>query len=205
MDGMSLVLFRDNTDIQPPESIYEKKREGDTETEEIIGMFHQVPPPTFVNCSTDDFWVPKFDDNDDDAVEEVREKTWQEKLIEELKVKALHVLDHNFALLLVFVGTFWALFAEDMALGVPLDKEVDKPFAWTTLCFLIFFALEQLCRSVVQYEEYSFSFFWWMELVRARPRPAGQPAGDVAPMAHRSPPRAITTADIERRVRPPPL
>jgi len=163
---MSLTLFRDTTRIEPPDDIYERRREGtiDVDSEDVVTMFHKVPAPTFAACEQD-IWLPNFDEDKDEVIEEEHVPTWQEVLLKKFKVQAVHILDHNIALILVFVGTFWALFAEDMAFAVPLDKDVDKPFAWTNLCFLIFFTVEQTCRSIAQYEEYCFTFFWWMELV----------------------------------------
>ena len=166
---MSLTLFRDTTRIEPPDDIYERRREGtiDVDSEDVVTMFHKVPAPTFAACEQD-IWLPNFDEDKDEVIEEEHVPTWQEVLLKKFKVQAVHILDHNIALILVFVGTFWALFAEDMAFAVPLDKDVDKPFAWTNLFFLIFFTVEQTCRSIAQYEEYCFTFFWWMELVRTR-------------------------------------
>ena len=54
---------------------------------------------------------------------------------------------------------------DDVQLGVPMPKTVDIPFAYVTLVFLILFTIEQVVRSVVQFDEYCFSFFWFMELV----------------------------------------
>lgn len=58
-----------------------------------------------------------------------------------------------------------ALFVEDIQKAAPLSKIVDVPFAWVTLIFLVLFFVEQILRSIVQYREYCFSFFWTMELL----------------------------------------
>ncbi len=49
---------------------------------------------------------------------------------------------------------------DDIMVTAQFPKTVDVPFATVTLIFLILFFLEQIARSIVQYQEYCFSFFW---------------------------------------------
>ena len=90
-------------------------------------------------------------------------KTQRQLFLEQVKKHVIVALDHRLTVFLVFFMTIWALFVDDMAIAVPLDKSVDAPIGYTTLVFLILFAIEQIARSIVQYEEYFLSFFWWME------------------------------------------
>lgn len=164
----ALLLFRDKAEIEPPAEQY-KKRDEDEDDENI---YDHVAPAKFIACP-EDIWAPVKDAGDNDVADEVKEPTPWQIFLKNFQKKTISFLDHNACLLLVFIGTFWALFAEDMAYGVPLPKDVDEPIAVVTLCFLIFFCLEQLARSVVERDNYLFTFFWWMELVRwKRPKPA---------------------------------
>ena len=61
--------------------------------------------------------------------------------------------------------TFWALFADDIMYGTPLEKSVDVPFAYVSLVFMIVFMIELVARTIAQWDEYAFTFFWLMELV----------------------------------------
>jgi len=160
----ALCLFRDEAEVQPEDAWYKKlEDEGEVDDGGGSNIYQYVNAPRFIPCPTD-IWLPKESAKREDSFAQAKAPTAWQKFAEQFKVTSLKVLDHNIALLLVFIGTFWALFAEDVALGAPLPKSVDVPFAWTTFCFLIFFSLEQLCRSVVD-PTYLFSFFCWMELV----------------------------------------
>ena len=68
-------------------------------------------------------------------------------------------------LCLVCIMTFWALFADDIMYGTPLEKSVDVPFAYVSLVFMIVFMIELVARTIAQWDEYAFTFFWLMELV----------------------------------------
>ena len=92
-------------------------------------------------------------------------KTRWELRLEKLQDQTLVVLDHRLTLLVVFLMTFWALFADDILYGTPLDKQYDLPFAYASLCFFIIFMIELTARTIVQFHEYAFTFFWFMELV----------------------------------------
>ena len=85
------------------------------------------------------------------------------------------MLDHNISLLVVFIMTFWALFAEDIQLAVPIKKAVDIPFAYVQLIFLIIFSIEQLVRSFAQYVRPR-------RIEPERPRP--QSEGEATALAH---------------------
>mmetsp|Transcript_30840 Transcript_30840/g.80463 ORF Transcript_30840/g.80463 Transcript_30840/m.80463 type:complete len:795 (-) Transcript_30840:473-2857(-) len=155
-----LFLFRDKIEIQPPEEYY-TLRAADKDD---VNIYSHVPSAEFISCP-EDIWAPKMLEEIDDGAAVVRVKTRTEIMLQRLRVSTIFVLDHNLTLFFVFLMTFWALFADDLALGIPLAKDVDVPFAWVTLVFFIVFCLEQVARSIVLYEEYFLSFFWWMELV----------------------------------------
>ena len=160
----TLFLFRDSSGIEPPAHAYQKQNSGGLDT----NFYEQVAKPTFIACP-EDIWAPRIEDDDaGNAVEEMHVKTQFEIYVEGLKRSTVDILDHGVILCVVFVGTFWALFAEDVAHGWPLAKKVDTPIAVVNLCFLIFFVTEQFARSVVQRKDYLFNFFWWMELVSVR-------------------------------------
>ena len=159
-----LYLFRDSSSIEPPAAAYEPDRRDKLD----FNIYAEVANPKFIVCP-DDIWMPKMEDMAGISVHLTQIKCTEIELyVERLKRSTVRVLDHGATLFVVFVGTFWTLFAEDVAHGWPLDKTVDTPFAWASLFFLILFVAEQATRSIVQREDYLFSLFWWMELVRVR-------------------------------------
>jgi class 3 adenylate cyclase len=155
-----LYLFRDSSSIEPPAAAYEPDRRDKLD----FNIYAEVATPKFILCP-DDIWMPKMEDMAGISVHLTQIKCTEIELyVERLKRSTVRVLDHGATLFVVFVGTFWTLFAEDVAHGWPLDKTVDTPFAWASLFFLILFVAEQATRSIVQREDYLFSLFWWMEL-----------------------------------------
>jgi len=151
------VLFRDTRDVQPLPEIYETDATG-------VNIYSHVPDAKYVACP-EDIWQPEASAEDEDALTVVKTKSKTQIALDKAKLKAVYVLDHNVSLVVVFIMTFWALFAEDLMLSVPLEKTVDEPFALVSLVFLVIFSIEQIARSIAQYQEYTFSFFWIMELV----------------------------------------
>jgi hypothetical protein len=154
--------------------------------------------------------MPKMEDMAGISVHLTQIKCTEIELyVERLKRSTVRVLDHGATLFVVFVGTFWTLFAEDVAYGWPLDKTVDTPFAWASLFFLILFVAEQATRSIVQREDYLFSLFWWMELVRVRgsnaypcsARAGGKATEAAAPprLSHRAPASLLSHCSRARR------
>ena len=159
-----LYLFRDSSSIEPPATAYEPDR-GDNKLN--FNIYAEVANPKFIVCP-EDIWMPKMEDTAGISLLLTQFKPRIELHVERLKRSTARVLDHGATLFVVFVGTFWTLFAEDVAHGWPLDKTVDTPFAWASLFFLLLFVAEQATRSIVQREDYLLSLFWWMELVRLR-------------------------------------
>ena len=151
------VLFRDNVDIQPMADLYATN----AATQNI---YTELPTAQFIKCESD-IWSPAEDAEIDGAQTAVQVKTKRQILLQKVKKRVIYVLDHNISLFFIFVMTFWALFAEDLQFGAPLDKNVDYTFAIFTLIFLIVFMIEFTARSIAQYDEFCFSFFWLMELV----------------------------------------
>ena len=159
----TLFLFRDSSGIEPRADAYQKQNSEDLDT----NIYEQVAKPTFIACP-EDIWAPRIEDDNGNAVEEMHVKTQFELYVEGFKRSTVNILDHGVILCVVCVGTFWALFAEDVAHGWPLAKTVDTQIAIVNFCFLIFFVAEQFARSIVQRKDYLFNFFWWMELVSVR-------------------------------------
>ena len=77
-------------------------------------------------------------------------KTRHEEFIEDVTQRVIYVLDHKFSVIIVTFMTMWALFMDDMQYGFSMPKDVDVPFAWVTLVFLVVFCVEQLARSIAQ-------------------------------------------------------
>lgn len=159
----TLFLFRDSSGIEPRADAYQKQNSEDLDS----NIYEQVAKPTFIACP-EDIWAPRIEDDNGNAVEEMHVKTQFELYVEGFKRSTVNILDHGVILCVVCVGTFWALFAEDVAHGWPLAKTVDTQIAIVNFCFLIFFVAEQFARSIVQRKDYLFNFFWWMELVSVR-------------------------------------
>ena len=185
MASDATVLFRDSAEIQPGE-------DGIIETRQSHrNVYQELPPAKFIAC-TDDIWVPQSKGEGDDEGVVVVAKTPFQIMLGHLQTRTVAVLDAKLTVLLVFVMTLWALFMDDFAISIPMDKAVDVPFAYVTLIFLVLFAIEQFTRSLAQYNEYcarqprlhgvvppppllqpglfarrlhaGFGFFWWMEL-----------------------------------------
>jgi len=150
------VLFRDSRDIQPPAAAYER-----IATENIYAALEEA---AFVPCP-EDIWQPAQKSADAKEVVEVAKSTARQQAFKVVQRRALYAIDHKLSVGLIFLMTCWALFMDDVQLGVPMPKSVDIPFAYVTLVFLLIFASEQVTRSIVQFNEYCFSFFWFMELV----------------------------------------
>jgi len=150
------VLFRDSRDIQPPATAYER-----VATENIYASLEEA---AFVPCP-EDIWQPAQRSAAEKEVVEVKGSTARQQAWKVVQRRAVYAIDHKLAVTIIFLMTCWALFMDDVQLGVPMPKTVDIPFAYVTLVFLILFTIEQVVRSVVQFDEYCFSFFWFMELV----------------------------------------
>jgi len=156
-----LVLFRDDSGIDPvaaqdvPEGAYKN--------------YSSVPPATFILC-TEDIWLPKKETPVDAHMAAVVSRRAEQKkrraaLIAKIKSPIVKVLDHPFTLLLFTVMTVWALFLEEIRIAANLDKSVDPIFASISLTFMCVFLLEWIVRSAAQYEEYCFSFFWFLDII----------------------------------------
>lgn len=152
------VLFCDVVDIQPPPALYDETIKKET------NIYAQLSNPCFSN-GHDSAWHAVQDEHEEDTGVEVKVQSSREKMFKRLQQRVVELLDHRFTVFFVFFMTIWALFVEDIQIATPLDKRVDVPFAWITLIFLVLFFVEQIMRSVVQYSEYCFSFFWYMELL----------------------------------------
>ena len=140
------VLFRDSCDIQPED-----------------GGYTTLPPAAFVACP-EDIWRPVKNEDEDDGLVEVKAKTQAQIAVEQLKKRISLVLDSRYMVGLVTVMTVWALFIEDLLIGIPeVHKSADEACGYITLLFLIIFMVEWVARSFAQYEEYCFSFFWFMD------------------------------------------
>ena len=147
MAGTPEVLFRDNQSIQPDEEGLEATKRNVKENH-----YATLKPAAYVACPVD-IWLPTADE--DNRSQDTAVTTSSHSIIfRKVQKRANIILDNRLTVLVVFIMTLWALFIEDVALAVPLDKAVDVYFAWFTLVFLMLFFVEQVARSIFQYEEY---------------------------------------------------
>lgn len=171
----------DSGDIQPPSATYERRN--------FENIYALLEPARFVACP-EDIWQPLNKGEKEQGEEEIKGRSRNDELIDDLKLKISVFLDNRAVVSWVTVMTCWALFMDDLQLALPMIKDVDEPFASAreaqclslrlaarmsrnlcrrcnavvTLTFLTLFSIEQILRSFAQLE-YRFSFFWC-----ARPR-----------------------------------
>jgi hypothetical protein len=127
-------------------------------------MYASLDPALFVACQ-EDIWQPLPKTQGDTGEHELKLKSRREEFLEDLQLRTNAILDHKFASVIVFFMTVWALFIEDLEFGIPLPKIYDQLFAWFTLLFFLLFTVEWLARSIAQFSDYCWTFFWFMELL----------------------------------------
>lgn len=123
--------------------MYEKWKDTDN-------FYENVPASHFVACP-EDIWQPVHHGEDEWGEQEVKGNTRLQEFLEDLSRRLVDILDHKFCVFCVTMMTVWALFMDDLIVGVPMSREVDYACAWTTLIFLLLFLIEQALRSWAQY------------------------------------------------------